>query len=294
MRDSLLASRQTADLPAAQQECIGVDASDVGTIDFQFDDPLPADGEDAFAKLRDTFRADVLRERSIVRAWFEQRHWPRIAPIDLHVHVSRRFRISRSLVPAWNDRRGHMEFPTSRAVDRKAALAHELTHVFCPNGNRFLAEGLAVYVQAEIGSNPAFPNFGEPLHALVRRILPAIVPRSGGAMRWNPDGLAPLRLADLDAIATPSPLTLRVGSNFYGEEPRGQGTIYPIAGSFVAFLIETRGMALFRELYRRTPLVPGLCQAGAPDRWRDAMGFSLTEFEVEWKNRIATCDHAAA
>jgi hypothetical protein len=183
-----------------------------------------------------------------------------------------------------------MEFPASRVAERKAAIAHELTHVYYPNANRFLAEGLAVYVQAEIGNNRAFPNFGEPLHGLVREILSRIVPRLSEAAPWS---LAPLQLAELDAIATPSPLTLRVGTNYYGEEPRGQGTIYPIAGSFVAFLVETRGMAKFRELYQRTPLEPQRCNAGAPDRWRDVMGLSLADLEVEWKNRIATCNHAA-
>ena len=60
-----------------------------------------------------------------------------------------------------------MEFPAWRVEARKAAIAHELVHVFYPNANRFLAEGFAVYLQDEIGGNPAFPNFGRPLHALV-------------------------------------------------------------------------------------------------------------------------------
>ncbi len=41
-----------------------------------------------------------------------------------------------------------MEFPAWRVNAGKAAILHELAHVFFPNGNRFLAEGLAVYLQA--------------------------------------------------------------------------------------------------------------------------------------------------
>ncbi len=43
---------------------------------------------------------------------------------------------------------------------------------FCRTATDLLAEGLAVYLQAEIGRNPAFPNFGWPLHALARELMP--------------------------------------------------------------------------------------------------------------------------
>jgi len=100
-----------------------------------------------------------------------------------------------------------MEFPSWRVASRKAAIAHELVHVFFPSGNRFLAEGLAVYLQAEIGGNPAFPNFGRPLHELARKLLREMIPSFSPG---HPDSLAQLHLADLDAIATPSPLELKV------------------------------------------------------------------------------------
>ena len=61
-------------------------------------------------------------------------------------------------IPAgWNSRSGEL-FPATRLI------AHELAHVLFPNGNRFLAEGLAVYLQAAIGGKPEFPNFGRSLH----------------------------------------------------------------------------------------------------------------------------------
>ena len=177
-----------------------------------------------------------------------------------------------------------MEFPSWRVASRKAAIAHELVHVFFPSGNRFLAEGLAVYLQAEIGGNPAFPNFGRPLHELARELLHEMIPAFSPG---HPDSLAQLHLADLDAIATPGPLELKVGGDLYGEEPRGQARIYPLAGSFVQFLIETRGLEQFRVLYGRTPLAPFEQAAGSRERWFDVYGLSFTALESEWKSLIA-------
>jgi hypothetical protein len=184
-----------------------------------------------------------------------------------------------------------MEFPESRVASGRAAIAHELAHVWFPNANRFMAEGLAVHVQAEIGGNPAFPNFGEPLHDLACEVLHGIERECPGG---DPNNLkSRTLLLDLDAIATPSPLTLKVGDNFYGEGPRGQRVVYPIAGSFVAFLIESRGTGQFCELYRQTPFKPQACAAGASERWRNVYGLSLADLEVEWKTMIASCDRVA-
>jgi hypothetical protein len=176
-----------------------------------------------------------------------------------------------------------MEFPAWRVVARKAAIAHELVHIFFPNGNRFLAEGLAVYLQAEIGGNPAFPNFGRPLHELARELLQDMVPEIA---LGDPRSLDNIHLAELDEIATPGPLELRVGRDFYGEEARGQAHIYPIAGSFVQLLIDSRGLEKFRTLYLRTPLVTVEQNAGSPDRWADVYNLSLAALADEWKSMI--------
>jgi hypothetical protein len=103
----------------------------------------------------------------------------------------------------------------------------------------------------------------------------------------DPQSLDCLHLAELDKIATPSPLTLKIRQDFYGEEPRGQARIYPIAGSFVQFLIETHGMEKFRALYEQTPLVPLVQSAGSADRWGSIYGISLAELQEEWKSTIA-------
>src|SRR5262249_28826532 len=146
--------------------------------------------------------------------WAHDHCWLPAPVAPLHVVVSDRYRISKSLVPAWSGRTGHMEFPAWRVEARKAAIAHELVHVFYPNANRFLAEGFAVYWQAQIGGTPAFPNFGRPLHELVRERF-----TMGEPVQSDATSLDALQLATLDAIGTPGPLTLRLGEVYFGEEP---------------------------------------------------------------------------
>jgi hypothetical protein len=236
---------------------------------------------------QDEFKVDLSQELARLDRWALDRQWPPLPVPTLQVFVSDRYKISRSLVPARSGNAGHMEFPAWRVSARKAAIAHELVHVFFPNGNRFLAEGLAVYLQSEIGGNPAFPNFGRPLHALVHEHLREMVPEF---LRGDPGSLEQIHLGELDKIATPGPLVLSVGQDFYGEEPRGQARIYPIAGSFVQFLIETRGLEKFREIYLQTPLVPLAQDAGLPDRWQNVYNVSLASLEYEWKTFIARHD----
>jgi hypothetical protein len=248
-----------------------------GSVECSFSRGLP------FAE-RDIFKADFRREFASVRKWLAKDHWSATAVSNLQVFVSDEYRISKSLVPAWYGHSGHMEFPARRVIARKAAIAHELIHVFLPNGNRLLAEGLAVELQARIGGNPAFPNFGRSLHEMARDRLCKMVPEFTPG---DPKNLDNIHLADLDEIATPSPLTLRVGQDFLGEEPRGQAVLYSIAGSFVRFLIETHGLEKFRALYLRTPLVALERNPGSPNRWIDVYALSLADLEFEWKSLMA-------
>lgn len=232
---------------------------------------------------RDDFKLQVDRELAIVKRWWIKEDWTPNLIEKLQITVSSSYRISRALVPAWEGRQGHVEFPARRINESKAAIAHELVHVFFPNGNRLLAEGLAIYLQQLIGGNPAFPNFGRPLHEAAREALADIVP---GFAATDPEGLRALHLTDLDQIATPNPLTLRVGPHVYGEEPRGQWRLYLIAGSFVQFLIDDHGLENFRALYARTPLMPSKLNSGTSGRWHDVYGRHLDDFEAEWKSLI--------
>jgi hypothetical protein len=234
-----------------------------------------------------SFESRFYQDLKNLRAWSAQTNWCQILVPDFQVFVSTEYKISRALVHVWAGHRGRMEFPVWRVMSCKAAITHELVHVLFPNGNRFLAEGLAVYLQAAIGGNPAFPNFAQPLHERARELLQEMIPEF---LDGDPKSLEQLHLSELDEIATPSPLTLRVGQDLYGEEPRGQARIYSIAGSFVQFLMETRGTEKFGALYEQTPLVPLGQNAGASDRWRNVYDVSLLNLEDEWKSMIVGGD----
>jgi hypothetical protein len=199
---------------------------------------------------------------------------------DLRLSVSSAYTISESLVPAALGHRGQMQFPSYEAALDQSAIDHELTHVFFPNGNRLLAEGLAVYVQTLINSNPAFPNYGQPLDTLVR----AFMCRSG-LPSLNGTSL----IVQLDKVSTPSALLFHIGLKNDQLSP----DTYPVAGSFVKFLIEQHTWDLFHQLYVLTPLVPFDRDEGDNGRWQHVYNVGLTQLEHDWESQFAglTCPH---
>jgi hypothetical protein len=245
---------------------------------------------------QDAFVARFREEVERLRSWCAEERWLPDAFPALQIFISDEYRISRALIPAAIGQRGRIEFPAWKIVAGEAAIMHELVHVYFPNGNRFLAEGLAVYLQAKIGGNPAFPNFGRPLHEMAVEVLRRMVPEfASGA----PGGLDKIHLAALDRIATPSGLRLRVDLRLYQVDDAGHAHIYPLAGSFVAFLIETHGLERFHALYGRTPLKPFERDAGSPERWAEIYGAPLEDLERAWKvglpdlKRALDVDHPA-
>ncbi|HVY56375.1 MAG TPA: hypothetical protein VHA77_00830 [Xanthobacteraceae bacterium] len=197
--------------------------------------------------------------------------------------MSDRYAISRSLVPAWFGQRGSIEFPAWRVAAGRAAITHELVHVILPNANRLLAEGLAVHLQAELGRNPAFPNFGKSLHQVAYQVLRTVVP---SFCADDPARCDIVDLAALDSIPVPNPLVLRIGETFCDASPHGQARVYPLAGSFVRYLIDVHGIERFRALYDATPLSPFVCNPGAPERWKEIFGYRLDELAIEWKRLL--------
>lgn len=105
-----------------------------------------------------------------------------------------------------------------------------------------------------------------------------------------PRTLAALRLADLECIGTPNPLTLCVGETLHGEDFDGQRRLYALAGSFIQFLIETYGLARFRTLYALTPLVPSKLAVGDPERWSDVYAYPFATLELKWKAIISSAN----
>ncbi|MFL6797229.1 MAG: hypothetical protein ACJ8F3_07440 [Xanthobacteraceae bacterium] len=243
----------------------------------------------ADAATREVFSAQFRRELIALEHWGRHGGWSAAEVPQLQVLVSDRYKISKSLVPAWYGHAGHLEFPARRVMAGQAAIMHELAHVYFPNANRLLAEGLAIYLQAVIGGNAAFPNFGRPLHECAYAILCDIAPD------WLSSGAAVLPIINhLDGIPTPNPLTLELGGVGYGEDRRGQSAIYGLVGSFAQFLIERRGLAAFHALYLRTPFTPSRQDAGKPERWQEIYQEPLSELAAAWRHMLSTLQHVTS
>ena len=136
--------------------------------------------------------------------------------------------------------------PLRRVRDNTGALLHEIVHIYAPNNNRFIAEGLAVYLHTKLAGNPAFPNFGGDLQRLAVRSLSGVQ-----------------SLETLNNVRTPQPL-----STVMNEE-----TAYVLAGSFVGFLIEKHGLVLFRGFYET-------------GNYEKVYGKSLETLEKEWRSTL--------
>ena len=180
----------------------------------------------------------TVRERKKVEGF-----WGATWSEPIRMHVSSSYRISRALVPGHLGNRGFMEMPLRGVREHTGALLHEIVHIYAPNNNRFLAEGLAVYLHTKLAGNPAFPNFGEDLRRLAGR------------------GLSGVESLDaLNSVRTPRPLGTVM------EEK----TAYILAGSFVGFVIERYGLALFRSLYET-------------GNYEQVYGKPLGTLEKEWR-----------
>jgi hypothetical protein len=261
------------------------------------------------------FQADFLAQVGNVLAQLHKYKWlardailparaasgPYQPAADFHVFVSEIYDKSRSLVPAWCGQRGWMEFPAYRVVGGDASIAHELTHVLFPNGNRMLAEGLAVYLQDKVCDVPVYPNFGDPPEDLITVFLMETYKSSALDMLWQ------MNLDAFEQISTPDELGLSFGAEMIGARP-GFGlkdgddqpppeegrTVYAVAGSLVGFLLDNPIQddllteKNFGALYGSTPLRPYERSSGAPDRWRDCYGgkpksYSFSDIGLLWK-----------
>jgi hypothetical protein len=163
---------------------------------------------------------------------------------------------SMALVPAWRGERGRMLFRAAPVRAGRAAIQHEVMHVFAPNANRFLAEGIAVYAHERLGGNKAYPNNGADLHEAAKPLA------------------ARADVAALERVTTPD----RLGASGLSEDEA-----YLVAGSFVRFLIERHGLDKFRALYAATPLVPRGRNAGDPARWSAVYGVAFAHLVSDWR-----------
>lgn len=169
---------------------------------------------------------------------------------------------SMAMIPAWRGHHGTMLFRSHKTRKRRSPILHEVVHIFAPNANRLLAEGLAVYAHEHLGGQPAYPTFGKDLHREAKPLA------------------ADADLAALDAIVVPKGLRI--------EDRKQQRRAYTVAGSFVRYLIETHGFEKFRALYAITPMVPGERIPSDPARWQSVYDASLRELEARWIDFLAS------
>ena len=226
--------------PAHASACAGADI----TISA----PPLSDGE------RRAFVATFRAELGKVCAWWEGGF---TGPYRIEIDESRN--TAMAMIPAWRGNRGQIIFPMRTVRQGISPITHEIVHVIAPNGNRFLAEGLASHAHDALGGQAAFPNFGGDLHT------------RAAAFAAGAD------MPALERTAVPGRLKL--------PDLRPQGA-YLVAGSFVRYLIETHGMAKFRALYAMTPLVPRGRFAGLPRRWQDVYGQRFEDLVAAWRVSI--------
>jgi len=195
-------------------------------------------------------------ERKRVRAW-----WGTGFEGPVRVEITQDQSVAMALIPAWRGDHGKMLLPSRVVRTPTTPTLHELVHIEAPNGNRFLAEGLAVYLQARLGDIDAYPNLGADLHEEARAYAErADIPR-------------------FDTAATPR----RIES----ASDLGRRPAYLIAGSFVRFLVEAHGKEKFRELYQLTPFQPGVRVFYDKERYRSVYGVGLEALAGQWRNTVA-------
>lgn len=207
-----------------------------------------------YAAATNMFERDVRQAVSDVCRW-----WGETFTGEFEVNVENSRGPSMALVPAWKGQRGTMLFRTKTVEEGRALLHHEVVHVFAPNANRFLAEGLAVYAHELLNGVAGYPVNGQDLHAAAKPIA------------------ANVNLTALERIATPQRLQHR---------ETDQEEAYTVAGSFVRFLIEEYGIEKFQRLYAMTPLVEYGRNPGDVRRWAKIYGHGLEFLSQRWLAKL--------
>lgn len=168
---------------------------------------------------------------------------------------------SKALEFVWSGSRGQMRFRSREITSHTSGIVHELTHVYLPNANRLLAEGLAVYLQSLLSPVRSLPNHGADLHEA------ASTPNHRGETPACVLGLGQ-SIGNRDRVLTPDPLLEKD---------------YTPAGSFVRYLIEEKGMSSFVRLYGLTALRAfDRSRPYQGDRWKRIYGKSLPGVRMDW------------
>lgn len=141
-------------------------------------------------------------------------------------------------------------------VDRNiAVIAHEMTHLFMPDGySHAIREGIAIYAQDRFGMVGGFPNFGRDLDEMVRA-------------RLGEDENPRVHLME----------TAEDMIRGYNVNRRDRHMAYLVAGSFTRYLLDSvleGDMARFKRLYASGDYVAetGRTLAEIDAAWRAGIG----------------------
>src|SRR5437588_2228301 len=115
------------------------------------------------------FEREFFERHNVLRGYLGAMGFDGLFSGNFYVRVSEYMPpASRALLPAWMGQRGQMKFAALRVKQGRAAILHELVHVYEPNQVRFLAEGFAVYLEESIGNINVFPTLGSSIQARLR------------------------------------------------------------------------------------------------------------------------------
>ena len=138
-----------------------------------------------------------------------------------------------------------------RIRGRGPAIAHEITHVVAVSKrkDRFLDEGLGVYIQEKFGGDRSYPNMGKDVHEETARLIRYYKKR------------IPLKKCE------------KVRKD--RKAGVGQSVAYLQEGSFVRFLIENHGLDDFMRVFDG-------------ESYENVYGKSFDDLENEWAGFIET------
>ena len=172
----------------------------------------------------------------------------------IYLHISDKYDMPRTtkdndlLIPA-NRIRGDAGGPPEIA-ERGPAIPHEITHIIAPSSgkpNRYLDEGLAVFIQEKFGGDKSYPNMGEDIHQVTAELI-----RTVGE-------IIPLNRVEETRNSTKRENIRRLS--------------YLQEGSFVRYLIEKYGLKDFMTMYEGKS-------------FEKVYKKSLEDLETEWKDFI--------
>lgn len=170
--------------------------------------------------------------------------------------------------------RAHMEAVTGRATNGFADTTRLLIHTIWPWDNHEVVHTLVIRAW---GHPPALFNEGI---AVAHQANPAA---GDLAPRWNGQDLHALTRAADAAGRLPDLSRITTSTGFFDFDTQ---LTYPMAGSFVRWLIDTRGLGPIEALFRTSSF--GAPAADTEAKFQAAYGTSLSAAWREWRDWLAT------